>query len=144
MKNAHVAKASVFIGVPAEKAWKALVDPALVKRYLFGTDMKAEWKVGGKITYSGEWEGRKYQDKGVILELDEGKVFKSSYWSAMSGLPDLPENYNGVTYRLSEAKGGTIVSVEQDNVASAEAAEHSSSNWKAALGSMKAILEAEA
>ena len=80
----------------------------------------------------------------MILELDEGKVFKSSYWSAMSGLPDLPENYNGVTYRLSEAKGGTTVSVEQDNVASAEAAEHSAANWKMVLEGMKRILEAGA
>ena len=141
MEKKHTATASVSISVPAAAAWKALVDPALVKKYLFGTDVRSSWKIGDAIVYSGEWQGKKYEDRGVILDLKEGKLLKSTYWSSMSGLPDLPENRNIVTYSLKEENGGTLVTVAQDNIASAESAEHSAANWKGVLEAMKSLLE---
>src|SRR5512145_3004897 len=82
MKKTHSAVVSEVIGVPPSAVWKALVEPALVKRYLFGTNMEADWKIGGKIVYSGVWRGKPYEDKGVILELKEGERLKTTYWSS--------------------------------------------------------------
>jgi uncharacterized protein YndB with AHSA1/START domain len=141
MKKTHSAVVSEVIGVPVGAVWKALVDPALVKRYLFGTDMKADWKVGGNIVYSGEWQGKRYEDKGVILELKEGALLKTTYWSSMSGQPDLPENRSVVAYSLKAEAGGTRITIKQENIESAESAEHSAANWKGVLEGMKALLE---
>ena len=47
---------------PISKVWKGLTDPALVKQYFFGTNLKSDWKVGSRITFSGEWDGKTYVD----------------------------------------------------------------------------------
>ncbi len=40
--------------------------PALIKKYLIGTDVSSDWKEGNAINYKGEYEGKKNHDKGVI------------------------------------------------------------------------------
>jgi uncharacterized protein YndB with AHSA1/START domain len=132
---------SILIGAPPAKVWQALTDPAMVKQYLFGTDMSADWRVGGRITYRGEWEGKQYEDGGEILELVPEKILKSTYWSSMSGTEDKPENYVTVTYKLEERDSGTLLTIIQDNNKTAEGAEHSGSNWQWVLGKMKEVIE---
>jgi uncharacterized protein YndB with AHSA1/START domain len=141
MENIPAIEKSIFIEAPPAKVWQALTDPAMVKEYLFGTDMTADWRVGGKITYRGEWEGKKYEDGGEILELVPEKILKSTYWSSMSGTPDSPENYLIVTYRLDPKDNGTTLTIIQDNNKSKEGAEHSGGNWQWVLEKMKTLIE---
>ena len=141
MKGSHVARASIEINAKAVKVWKALTDPNLIKHYLFGTEAASDWKVGSAITYKGVWQGKAYEDKGTILEIVPNKLLKSTYWSGMSGLEDKPENYNTVTYELSETRGRTTVTVSQDNNPTRESADHSQGNWAIVLKGMKDLLE---
>ena len=103
--------------------------------------MTADWKVGGKITYKGEWDGKSYEDGGTILELEPEKILRSTYWSSMSGVPNTLENQMVVTYKLEPKDGGTLMTVIQDNNKTEEAKEHSGSNWGMVLESMKKIAE---
>jgi uncharacterized protein YndB with AHSA1/START domain len=135
------ATAKVTIRTTADKVWDALTNPKLIKQYLFGTEAKSDWKVGSPITYTGVWEGKRYEDKGTILELVPRKLLKSTYWSSFTGKPDTPENYQTVTYELSEAGGQTTLTVTQENNPSAESADHSGDNWGKVLGAMKDLLE---
>src|SRR5947207_2212477 len=96
-----IAKVSIVLNAPVDKVWDALTNPALIKQYLFGTNVAATWDVGSPITWSGEWEGRSYTDKGTVLKADHGKVLQYSYFSSLSGKPDLPENYNIITIKLT-------------------------------------------
>ncbi|MDJ0357445.1 SRPBCC domain-containing protein [Paenarthrobacter sp. PH39-S1] len=57
----------------------------------------------------------------------------------MSGLPDEPENYQNVTYRIEAADQGSKVTVTQDHNTSAEAAEHSSANWQTTLDGLAKV-----
>lgn len=141
MENSLVAHSTITINAPAAKVWQALTDPALIKQYLFGTEAISDWKVGSPITYKGEWEGKTYEDKGTILELVPEKFLVSTYWSSMSGKPDSPENYQKVTYELSEANGQTTIAITQDNNASEESKQHSEKNWAMVLQGMKELLE---
>lgn len=142
MEKELVAKVSGEIDAPLSAVWSAFTDPMLVRQWLFGTDMKVSaWEVGGEITYSGVWEGKSYQDKGKILEIVPGKKLVSSYWSAFSGLPDLPENYQKVTYELTERDGKTTVEITQEGSKSPEQAKHSEGNWRQVLDTMKKLLE---
>ena len=144
MKRDYIAKRSIVVIAPAARVWQALTRPELVKQYLFGTEMTADWRVGGAITYRGQWEGKPYQDKGSVLAFEPEKRLRSTYFSSLSGLEDKPENYNTVTYELAEAKGRTTLTVTQDNNPSPESAEHSAKNWAMVLEGLKKLVESQA
>ncbi len=135
------AKTTITFKAPAAKVWQGLIDPKIVKQYFFGTDLKSDWKIGDPITFSGEWEGHKYQDGGIILDIDPPKYLKYTYWSSMSGTEDKPENYNNITYELTEDNGITTLTVTQDGVKNQQAAEHSEQNWKTVFEGLKKIIE---
>ena len=141
MNNKFVAKATTTIDAPASKVWEALTKPKLIKQYLFGTDVISDWKVGSSITYKGEWQGKPFEDKGKILEMEREKSLVSTHWSPLSGVPDTPENYHTVAYQLSGRDGKTEVTITQDNNASEEEKAESEKIWRQMLEGLKKLLE---
>ncbi|MES2063319.1 MAG: SRPBCC family protein [Bacteroidota bacterium] len=131
----------IDINAPAAEVWKGLTDPEIVKQYFFGTNVKTDWKAGSPITFSGEWEGKSYQDKGEIQEITPGKYVKYSYWSSMGGTEDKPENYANVSYTLKDNDGFTTLTVTQDNIKDITSKEHSEQNWQTVFGGLKKLLE---
>jgi uncharacterized protein YndB with AHSA1/START domain len=142
MTQKFQAKAENVINAPAEKVWQALTDPAIVKQYFFGTNMEIDLRVGGSITYRGEWQGKQYEDKGHVLELEPNKKLVTDYWSGLTGKPDVPENYQRVAYELFEQDGCTRLVITQDGNPTQESADHSSGNWNMVLKGLKNLLEA--
>ena len=141
MNKTFIAKTSITINAPVSKVWDALTKPDLIKQYLFGTDVTTDWHAGSPITYKGIWEGKPYEDKGKILQIEKGKLLVSTFWSALAGKPDVPENYQTIRYELSADGDGTKLTLTQDNNASQEEANHSEENWKMVLDGMKKLLE---
>jgi uncharacterized protein YndB with AHSA1/START domain len=141
MNDKYVAKATTMIHAPVSKVWQALVNPEIIKQYLFDTDVITDWKVGSPIIYKGQWQGKSFEDKGEILKIEPEKELVSTHWSPLSGVPDTPENYHTVAYTLSEKGGGTEVTITQDNNATEEEKLHSEQNWNTVLGNMKRLLE---
>lgn len=140
MTNLHLTTA-ITINARTDKVWKAIVDPEIVKQYFFGTVQQSDWQLGSDISWTGKWEGKTYRDHGKILDITPGSFLKYSYWSSMGGLPDVPENYQQVTYELLEIDGVTTLHISQDNVKSEAAKEHSESNWQYIFGQMKTMIE---
>jgi uncharacterized protein YndB with AHSA1/START domain len=136
-----IAKASTTIAAPAKKVWDALTTPETIKRYMFGTTVVSDFKEGSPIVWKGEWEGKKYEDKGVILQVKPTRLIQYSHFSPLSGLPDKPENYHTVTIELSADGARTRVSLSQDNNATEQAREHSTKNWETMLTSLKKVIE---
>ncbi len=134
-------KTSITINAPAALVWKALTDPEIVKQYFFGTEQISDWQKGSDIVWTGEWDGKTYRDHGKILDIVPGSYLQYSYWSSMSNLPDIPENYQTVTYDLSETDGVTALTISQDNVKDEAAKEHSEANWQYIFGAMKKMVE---
>ena len=134
-------KTSITINAPAALVWKALTDPEIVKQYFFGTEQISDWQKGSDIVWTGEWDGKTYRDHGKILDIVPGSYLQYSYWSSMSNLPDIPENYQQVTYDLSETDGVTTLTISQDNVKDEAAKEHSETNWQYIFGAMKKMVE---
>ena len=141
MNNAFPAKAAITINAPAPRVWEALTEPSLIKQYLFGTEVTTDWRVGHPITYTGEWDGKQYEDKGEVIEKIVGKLLVTTYWSSLSGLPDIPEYYKTVRYELSPEGSGTRLTITQDNNDSREDADDSEQNWKMVLEGIKKLLE---
>lgn len=141
MKQNFIAKAIIAISAPASRVWDALTKPDLIKKYMFGTDVTTDWRVGSPITYKGSWEGKTYEDKGKVLQVEPGMLLVSTYWSSMTGLPDIAENYKTVRYELAPQGGGTRLTIIQDNNATHEEAVQSEQNWKMVLEGIKKLIE---
>ena len=120
-----IARASVTINAPSEIVWDALVNPEAIKQYMFGTNVVSDWREGSPIIWQGEWQGRAYEDKGVILQRKPGRTLQYSHFSPLSGLPDKPESYHTVTIELSDEGDQTRVLLAQDNNLTEQAREHS-------------------
>lgn len=129
------------INAPIAKVWDALINPEQIKKYLFGTQTHCDWKVGSPIRFTGEWDGKSYEDKGTILAIENEKILSYDYWSSFSGVPDVHENYQIVTFRLENDMDKTRVSLTQQNIRSEEAKSHSEENWKMVLNSLKELVE---
>ena len=141
MNNKFTAQATTLVNAPASKVWDALTSPSLIKQYLYGTEVTSDWKVGSPITYRGEWEGKSYEDKGEILQIEPEKLLVSTFWSSLAGLPDVPENYKTVRYELSPEGSRTKLTITQDNNDTQEEANHSEQNWNTVLDKLKELLE---
>lgn len=141
MKDNFIATVEVIILAPVSKVWKGLTDPAIIKQYFFGTEVVTDWKKGSPIIWKGVWQDQHYEDKGNILQIISNKVLKFTYWSSMSGLPDLSENYKTVMYVLEDVGGKTKLIISQDNNPTEEIKTHSENNWKMVLEGLKKIME---
>lgn len=143
MKNTLIAETSISIDATPAQVWEALITPTLIKKYLMGTDVTSDWKEGSTITYKGEYEGKKYHDKGIIKKMEPEKIFQSTYLSSMSGKEDKLENYNLVTYKISTKDNKTVITLSQDNNSTEKEKEHATENWKTVLKKMKEVVESE-
>jgi uncharacterized protein YndB with AHSA1/START domain len=141
MQTNLIAKASVIVDASRELVWDALVDPKAIKQYMFDTNVVSEWRQGSPIVWRGEWEGKPYEDKGVILQFEPGRVLQFSHFSPLAGLPDVPENYHTVTIELANEGDRTRVALTQDNNPTEQAREHSERNWAAMLAALKKLVE---
>ena len=142
MTDSFDAVATVEIKAPAAAVWNALVDPAMIAQYLHGAEVATDWKVGSPITWSGEWQGKAYEDKGEVLEVDPLRRLRVTHWSPLTGAEDLPENYHTVTYDLDESGDTTTLTLTQSNNPSQEAADQmAEANWGPVLEGLKAAVE---
>ena len=139
--SGHVVTAQCEIDAPPEKVWRALTDPQLIKKYMFGSEVRTDWKPGSPITWQGEFEGRKYMDKGEIIAVKPGRRLEVTHFSPLTGQEDRPENYHRVSYELQQTDGGTSLRLTQDNSSSAEEAEHSAATWQMMLDGLKKVAE---
>jgi uncharacterized protein YndB with AHSA1/START domain len=136
-----IASADIEISAPRERVWAALTDPDKIAEYMFGATVETDWRPGSSITWSGEWEGRPYQDKGEILEIDPPHRLVITHFSPLTGQEDRPENYHTVVYELIDRDGNTQVELNQDNNGDQDEADRASANWTMMLTSLKETVE---
>jgi uncharacterized protein YndB with AHSA1/START domain len=138
-----VATAEADIDAPRSKIWRALTDPDQIQKYMFGSRVETDWQPGSRITWKGEYEGKKYEDKGEVLEVVQDRRLKVTHFSPLSGEDDVAENYHTLVYKLTEDEGKTHLWLSQDNNRTDEAAEHSRANWEKMLFALKEVVEGQ-
>ncbi|MET0734329.1 MAG: SRPBCC domain-containing protein [Microbacterium sp.] len=139
--HGFIAEADVDIAAPADRVWKLLTQRGPDPDIMFGAEIVSDWTPGSAIRWKGEYEGREYEDKGTVIEIDPPRRLVVTHFSPLSGSDDLPENYHRLAYELSGSDGSTHVSLAQDGNESAEAAQHSADNWRAMLDGLKKAAE---
>lgn len=132
---------SVTIQAPIEEVWAAITTPERIKEWFFGVDTRSDWTPGSELVHTGEWQGRPYEDKGTIVRIEPPTVLEHTHWSSTSGLPDEPEHYETVEWRLSERADATELTVAEANLPSEEARELSQQSWRMVLDGLKRLLE---
>jgi uncharacterized protein YndB with AHSA1/START domain len=134
------------VKAPPSAVWKALTTLNTLKQFFFGSDVSTDWRVGSPITFSGNWKGKPYQDKGSIQTFDRDQRLAFTHWSPLSGTADTPENYHIVSFDLRPANGGTEVVLTQTNQNDAEPItpenrQEYDKNWTMVLEGLKKAVE---
>lgn len=135
-----VAVAEIDIDAPAARVWDVLTSPEQLKQLWFGADVKTDWQVGSPITWSGQYEGKSYEDKGEVLAVEPEHLLKLTHYSPLTGQPDVPENYHTLTYTLT---GNTHLKLEQDNNTTEDEAKHSQAMWEMLVAKVKEAAESQ-
>lgn len=131
----------IEIAAPAAAVWRALVEPALVARWMLGARIETSWRVGASITFHVTLNRATYRDVGTILELEPERVLRYDQWSRISRLPDTPQNRGVTTLRLTPTEAGTRLSVRHEPPPAQAALEHGAFFWRATLAVIKQIVE---
>jgi uncharacterized protein YndB with AHSA1/START domain len=129
------------IKAPKEKIWEIITTPEHIRQFLFGTTVRTNWKEGQPITFEGVWDGKSYHDKGMIIQVEEFKTLRHSFWSSNSGKEDKPENYVVVNYEIIDKGDACDLVITQDGVKTEKELEHLTSNWARVAEGIKQIAE---
>lgn len=141
MTQSFTATKAVTINATPDRIWQALTTPEEVKMYMFGAEVVSDWVKGGPVVYRGIWDGKPFEDKGVVLDVDEPLLLRTSYYSPLSGKPDTPDNYAVVTYAVSRDGKGSKLTVTQTNIPDEAGLAQSESNWGMTLTAIKRLIE---
>lgn len=145
--GSYVARAETVIEAPRRVVWRVLTSNGAHPEILGGAEIVSDWRLGSQILWRGEWDGRTFEDRGRVVELDDrGEPWRIvlTHYSPLSGQPDEPEYYHTLRFELDESEEGTRVTLDQDNNPTAEAAQHSRDNWVAMLRGVRTVAEREA
>lgn len=76
-----------------------------------------------------------------MLRFEPQKMLEYDYFSSWSDLPDRPENYQIVAYRVKPKGDRTVLTITQRNIDTLEKKTHSAQTWGMLIGEMQKLLE---
>jgi uncharacterized protein YndB with AHSA1/START domain len=99
-----MAEAQVSRLIPAgpDRVWKTLTSREGMKAYMMGAEVEADWRVGGQIRMHGQYQGKRFEDRG-----EERKLAYTHESASAPGQAHL------VTFELTPRGDGTEVTVTQ-------------------------------
>lgn len=159
-------RVSLVLPISASEVWPLLVEPEFTKEYLFNCRVSSTWAVGDAITWQGHYQGYDAYQQGVVLKYQPptelanihhdndndkddthaGELVYTTF-DANAGLPDAPLNYIRVSYRLSAAENGCLLSIvsdtfdEQTPELSQRRIEHVGQGWQLAGEALVALCQ---
>lgn len=130
----------IYIGAPADKVWKGIVDGEMTKHYVYGTRLESTLKKGSPYAYVGD--GGFKAVNGEILAIEPGKLLVMT-WKAHWDDSVANDRPSRVTYELSAAGPSTTkIHIVHDDFDSETATYFGSvEGWPHMMSSLKSLLE---
>jgi uncharacterized protein YndB with AHSA1/START domain len=141
----NVVNKTIVIAAGAGRVWQVLTRPAAIREWISddgGLEVQTDWVVGQPFGLVGVFHGMQYRDQGTLLQLEPEKVLAYSTWSRMSRVPDRPENYAVVEFRLTPAER-TELALTHSNLVTLPMVQHANFYWNGTLRKIKRLAEGE-
>jgi uncharacterized protein YndB with AHSA1/START domain len=131
----------IHLAAPIDKVWNALVQPELVKKWQYGSDLITDWKIGSAIRFRNEWDGQVFEQWGNVLEFVPNQKIKYSLFFPRPELEDKPENYFIMSYILAEENGKIKLEIQQEDNRPGAVQEEPQGEENPILQSLKSLVE---
>jgi uncharacterized protein YndB with AHSA1/START domain len=134
---------TVHINAPASKVWNALTNPELMKTWMSETEINilTDWKVGSPIVIRGNLHGINFENNGTVLQYELEKILQYTHLSSLSRLPDKPENFSLLEFRLTPMENQTALTITVSNFPTESIYKHLAFYWSVTLEILKRLIE---
>jgi len=136
---------SVIISASPAAVWESLTTPSLMKQWMaeprMAVEVVTDWTEGGPIVIRG-FHIVRFENRGTVLRFEPNAVLRYSHLSSMSRLPDKPENYSIVEFRLAPADGRTSLTVTLSGFPTEAILKHHDFYWRVTVQILKQFVEA--
>lgn len=137
---------TVHIHAPASKIWQALTDPSMMKKWIGETEITivTDWQVGSPIAMRGKLHGVRFENRGTVLQYEHEKILQYTHLSSISRLPDQPESYSILEFRLTPLEDQTSLTLMITNFPTETIYKHLAFYWNVTLEIIKKMVEQSA
>jgi hypothetical protein len=104
-------------------------------------DILTDWKVGNPFVIRGVLHRVKFENKGTVLQFEPEKLLQYSHLSSLSKLPDTPENYSILEFRLASINDQTELAFTASNFPTETIYKHLAFYWNVTLELLKRMIE---
>jgi uncharacterized protein YndB with AHSA1/START domain len=135
---------TVQINGTTSQVWQMLTTPELMKKWMMSDidiEIITDWKVGSPIEIRGTMNGKDFENKGTVLQFEPERALQYSQLSSLSRLPDRPENYAVVAFRLNPPGDQTTLTLTLSNFATESIYKHVAFYWNVTLEVLKQMIE---
>jgi uncharacterized protein YndB with AHSA1/START domain len=133
----------ITINASAEHVWAVLTQPELIEKWMLDTPVEigTEWREGGKLQEQGDLHGLPFENRGNIITFDPPAALEYTHWSTLSLIPDEPQNYSLLQFKLQTVGNSTDLTLTISNLVTFEIFKHLEFYWKVALHLLKEVAE---
>jgi len=126
---------TIHIQAPAQRVWAALTTPALMKQWMSDEDIHIHttWEKNSPLYIHGNLHGLEYENKGTIITYEPAQQLAYTFWSTLSQVADIPENYSIIQFTLHEEDNTTTLTLTQTNFLTAVIYHHFNFYWNVAI-----------
>ena len=139
-----VVERTVAISAPPSAVWNALTRPELMKQWMGEPEMRLEivtdWSVESPITIRGFHHVR-FENTGTVLQVEPDGVLRYTHLSSVSRLPDAPEHYSIIEFRLEAVQDQTALTLTLGNFPTETIRKHLDFYWRTTLEILKRFVE---
>jgi uncharacterized protein YndB with AHSA1/START domain len=143
--NDNIVNKMIHINASPSKVWEALTHPELMKKWMSETEINilTDWQVGTPMVIRGRLHGINFENRGTVLHFEPEKTLQYSHLSSLSRLPDEPESYSVLEFRLAPMENQTTLTLTVRNFPTETIYKHLAFYWNVTLEILKKMIETE-
>ena len=135
----------VIINASTSQVWRFLTTPELMKKWMISDDIEinisTDWKVGSPMMIRGNMSGKKFENNGTVLRFETEKILEYSHLSSTSRLPNQPESYSIIEFRLQPREDLTTLTLTVSNFPTESIYKHLAFYWNVTIEVLKRTIE---